>query len=55
MKKVPTNFSLILVIDDENSTVVTAGAIVTVTVFLRRTNMKELFGDTTIKEKEIIK
>lgn len=54
-KKVPTNFSLILVIDDENSTVVTAGAIVTVTVFLRRTNMKELFGDTTIKEKEIIK
>ncbi|KAL0840491.1 hypothetical protein ABMA28_015733 [Loxostege sticticalis] len=43
------------VIDDENSTVVTAGAIVTVTVFLRRTNMKELFGDTTIKEKEIIK
>lgn len=43
------------VIDDENSTVVTAGAIVTVTVFLRRTNMKELFGDTTIKEKENIK
>lgn len=41
------------VIDDENSTVVTAGAIVTVTVFLRRTNMKELFGDTTIKEKQI--
>ncbi|XP_049866139.1 translocation protein SEC63 homolog [Pectinophora gossypiella] len=41
------------VIDDENSTVVTAGAIVTVTVFLRRTNMRELFGDTTIKEKEI--
>ncbi|XP_073951178.1 translocation protein Sec63 [Choristoneura fumiferana] len=41
------------VIDDENSTVVTAGAIVTVTVFLRRTNMKELFGDTTIKEKSI--
>ncbi|XP_014363563.2 translocation protein SEC63 homolog [Papilio machaon] len=43
------------VIDDENSTVVTAGAIVTVTVSLRRTNMKELFGDTTIKEKETIK
>ncbi|KAI5643808.1 dnaJ domain-containing protein [Phthorimaea operculella] len=41
------------VIDDENSTVVTAGAIVTVTVFLKRTNMKELFGDTTIKEKDI--
>ncbi|KOB65320.1 Sec63 [Operophtera brumata] len=41
------------VIDDENSTEVTAGAIVTVTVFLRRTNMKELFGDTTIKEKEL--
>lgn len=45
----------IAVIDDENSTVVTADAIVTVTVSLRRTNMKELFGDTTIKEKEIIK
>ncbi|CAK1604071.1 unnamed protein product [Parnassius mnemosyne] len=43
------------VIDDENSTVVTAGAIVTVTVSLRRTNMKELFGDTTLKEKETIK
>ncbi|XP_047985994.1 translocation protein SEC63 homolog isoform X1 [Leguminivora glycinivorella] len=41
------------VIDDENSTVVTAGAIVTVTVFLRRTNMKELFGDSSIKEKNI--
>lgn len=41
------------VIDDENSTVVTAGAIVTVTVFLRRTNLSELFGDTTIKEKSI--
>ncbi|XP_045764249.1 translocation protein SEC63 homolog [Maniola jurtina] len=41
------------VIDDENSTVVTAGAIVTVTVLLRRTNMKELFGDTTIKEKTL--
>ncbi|XP_050343052.1 translocation protein SEC63 homolog [Nymphalis io] len=43
------------VIDDENSTVVTAGAIVTVTVFLRRTNMKELFGDTSIKEKNTMK
>ncbi|XP_041976293.1 translocation protein SEC63 homolog [Aricia agestis] len=43
------------VIDDENSTVVTAGAIVTVTVFLKRTNMKELFGDTSIKEKDNIK
>ncbi|CAG4937291.1 unnamed protein product [Colias eurytheme] len=43
------------VIDDENSTVVTAGAIVTVTVLLQRTNMKELFGDTTIKEKNNIK
>ncbi|XP_023951049.1 translocation protein SEC63 homolog [Bicyclus anynana] len=41
------------VIDDENSTVVTAGAIVTVTVLLRRTNMKELFGDTSIKEKTL--
>ncbi|XP_045446231.1 translocation protein SEC63 homolog [Melitaea cinxia] len=43
------------VIDDENSTVVTAGAIVTVTVFLRRTNMKELFGDTSVKEKNTMK
>ncbi|CAK1553549.1 unnamed protein product [Leptosia nina] len=43
------------VIDDENSTVVTAGAIVTVTVLLQRTNMKELFGDTTIKEKNKMK
>lgn len=43
------------VIDDENSTVVTAGAIVTVTVFLRRTNMKELFGNTSVKEKNAIK
>ncbi|VVC92869.1 unnamed protein product [Leptidea sinapis] len=43
------------VIDDENSTVVTAGAIVTVTVLLQRTNLKELLGDTSIKEKQIIK
>lgn len=42
------------VVDDENSNVVTAGAIVTVTVSLVRRNMKELFGDTTAVEKETI-
>lgn len=41
------------VIDDENSTAVTAGAIVTVTVSLRRSSMSELFGDTTVKEKQL--
>ncbi|KAK9503190.1 hypothetical protein O3M35_011812 [Rhynocoris fuscipes] len=39
------------VIDDEASTVYTAGAIVTVTVTLVRKNMKTLFGDETVKEK----
>lgn len=43
------------VIDDENSNVVTAGAIVTVTVTLVRTNLSELFGDTTAPEKQTIK
>lgn len=43
------------VVDDENSNVVTAGAIVTVTVTLVRRNMKELFGDTTAVEKQTIK
>ncbi|XP_052892215.1 translocation protein SEC63 homolog [Anopheles moucheti] len=40
------------VVDDENSNVVTAGAIVTVTVELVRRSMSELFGDTTAKEKQ---
>lgn len=43
------------VMDDENSNVVTAGAIVTVTVTLVRKNMKDLFGDATIAEKQSIK
>lgn len=43
------------VIDDENTNVVTAGAIVTVTVTLVRHNMSTLFGDTTAAEKEGIK
>lgn len=42
-------------IDDENTNVVTAGAIVTVTVSLVRQNMGDLFGDTTAAEKEEIK
>uniref|UniRef100_A0A182V8X2 J domain-containing protein n=1 Tax=Anopheles merus TaxID=30066 RepID=A0A182V8X2_ANOME len=40
------------VVDDENSNVVTAGAIVTVTVELVRRSMSDLFGDTTAKEKQ---
>lgn len=43
------------VIDDENTNVVTAGAIVTVTVTLIRKNLKEFFGDTTIVEKQSIR
>lgn len=43
------------VIDDENTNVVTAGAIVTVTVTLVRKNMKELFGDTERPAKQEIK
>lgn len=43
------------VVDDENSNVVTAGAIVTVTVNLVRRSMKELFGDTMAVEKPTIK
>lgn len=43
------------VVDDENSNVVTAGAIVTVTVNLVRRNMKELFGDASAVEKQTIK
>lgn len=43
------------VVDDENSNVVTAGAIVTVTVNLIRRSMKELIGDTAAVEKQTIK
>lgn len=43
------------VVDDENSNVVTAGAIVTVTVNLVRRRMKELFGDSHAVEKQTIK
>lgn len=50
--KFTSNFS---VIDDENTNVVTAGAIVTVTVSLVRNNMSTLFGDTTAVEKQGIK
>lgn len=42
------------VIDDENPTVYTAGAIVTVTVSLTRKDMKHLFGDDSIKEQTMI-
>lgn len=38
------------VVDDENPTEVTAGAIVTVTVTLIRKDMNEIFGDYTVKE-----
>lgn len=48
-------FIMILsVIDDENPTVYTAGAIVTVTVSLTRKNMKYLFGDDTVNEQTMI-
>lgn len=43
------------VIDDENTNVVTAGAIVTVTVTLERKDMRSLFGDTKAPEKQGIK
>lgn len=43
------------VVDDENSNVVTAGAIVTVTVNLVRRSMEELFGDSSAVEKQTIK
>lgn len=43
------------VIDDENTNVVTAGAIVTVTVTLKRRSMRELFGDSTAVEKQGIR
>lgn len=43
------------VIDDENTNVVTAGAIVTVTVTLIRKDMKTLFGDSKAPQKQGIK
>ncbi|XP_044728876.1 translocation protein SEC63 homolog isoform X2 [Chrysoperla carnea] len=43
------------VCDDENPNVVTAGAIVTVTVSLKRHDMKTLFGDSTIAESQPIR
>lgn len=42
-----------LVIDDEATTVYTAGAIVTVTVQLKRQDMKVLFGDESYADKHI--
>lgn len=43
------------VVDDEDSNVVTAGAIVTVTVTLVRRSMEEFFGDASAVEKQTIK
>lgn len=43
--------SVISVIDDENPTVYTACAIVTVTVTLVRQNMNVLFGNETVQDK----
>ncbi|GJQ67590.1 hypothetical protein Trydic_g8396 [Trypoxylus dichotomus] len=42
------------VMDDENPTEVTTGAIVTVTVTLIRRDMSSLFGDETIEDKNIV-
>lgn len=42
------------VIDDENPTVYTAGAVVTVTVSLTRKDMRHLFGDDTVEEQTLI-
>ena len=42
---------LFSVIDDENPTVYTAGALVTVTVTLVRHNMSVLFGDESATDK----
>ncbi|GLV38722.1 Secretory 63 [Carabus blaptoides fortunei] len=42
------------VIDDENPTEVTAGAIVTVTVSLKRRDMSSLFGDDTVADAQPI-
>lgn len=49
------DFSLrVEVVDDVDTSIVTAGAIVTVTVTLVRRSMKELFGDTNAAEKQAI-
>lgn len=45
----------VTVIDDENTNVVTAGAIVTVTVTLVRSNMSEIFCNADVAEKQGIK
>lgn len=45
---------MLLVCDDEHPNVVTAGAIVTVTVMLKRHDMKTLFGDSTVVESQPI-
>ncbi|KAG5677179.1 hypothetical protein PVAND_006960 [Polypedilum vanderplanki] len=57
LSKMPLiDFSIkVEVVDDENSNVVTAGAIVTVTVNLVRRNMSDLFGDSSAAEKQSIK
>lgn len=47
-------YTIISVIDDENPTVYTAGAIVTVTVSLTRKNMRHLFGDDSVNEHAVI-
>lgn len=47
-------YCMISVIDDENPTVYTAGAIVTVTVSLTRKDMRHLFGDDSVNEQTII-
>lgn len=46
-------FTFFLVIDDEATTVYTAGAIVTVTVQLKRQDMKVLFEDETYVDKHV--
>lgn len=43
--------TLVTVVDDEASTVITAGAIVTVFCSLARRNMSSLFGDETAPDK----
>lgn len=53
--KLSFNIFRIVVIDDENTNVVTAGAIVTVTVTLTRNNMSQLFGDSSAKLKDEIR
>jgi len=47
-------YNFFLVIDDEATTVYTAGAIVTVTVQLKRQDMRVLFGDDSYADKHHI-